>query len=735
MKNYLLWQNRTYLLIASLLSLLFLILNFYFWQNTIFGVLFLILWLSIISYWLGKILAKILPLEEWLRLFFGLLTIIIFISLGSALAIIVYKLVPVYIFFLLFIFNILFFILANKSKQEIFFKKEALSKSPESIKFYYILYFIFCLLYLLAFWFLLKSRTGNFIKSPWQVIHPLYLYFSTGIVFILSILIFLQNKLKKIFLLIILTSLLIHAYLPIVYQSGFGGDKWRHIGYERQIMAGRIVEPILIKTPRAILALNKISYSPTWGLICALSWLTKVDVFYLDLFFGWLFFSVFWPLLFYFISRQIFQDRRAALLLAITIFIFSPFQIFGSITLPLSFGFLYFIFVFIFLLEYLKQEKPSPLLKWLCFFGVFFSYFNYFIYFIFLFLLGCFFLLIKFLKRKKNFYPTGVLLVISFLLLVILLVPFLETVRGYSKFLGWQNFFRQLPKGFFDIFKRWLWLQPIFPESFYANQPSWFLKVDSGDFISRATVLKLAAWSVVIPLIVWIFIIYGLVRKNKPLLIKILAIFLVVVFFWQLIVNYYFYAGVRILTRRMNLIIGFFIAILFIWGLNCFLRNKNCLIDEKVRRYLGVFLISIIFMITYPSGPLLEMVTTNERQAAEFIWEEINSKFKIPNSKFCVLANTWPLLAVEEVSGRQIVGGGFPLYFEYQQPERVELFEKMNSLPSNEIMKKALEISGADFCYFMTEDRWTSREVINKIKNILGEPKIIGDVYIWQYKK
>jgi len=346
------------------------------------------------------------------------------------------------------------------------------------------------------------------------------------------------------------------------------------------------------------------------------------------------------------------------------------------------------------------------------------------------------------------------------------LLTVLETQRGYSKFLGWQNFFHELPKGAFDIFKRWLWLQPIFPESFYADQPNLFLKVDSVDFLSQATILKLAPWSTIIPLILWFFIVYGLTKRKKPLAIKILAVFLLMIFLWQLIVNHYFYSGVRILTRRMNLIIGFLVAILFISGLTNFLKNKNGFISRLAKSYFAIFLISTIFITAYPSGPSLGMVTTNERRAAQYIWNQIQnqstqkdlsarpstkdlcfgSKFpeaeqvrygagKIQNSRFCVLASTWPLLALEEVSGRQIVAGGFPQYFEYQQPERVELFEKMNQDPSLEIMNQTIKITGADACYFMTEERWTNQNILNKIRKILGEPKIIGDVYIWQYNK
>jgi len=65
------------------------------------------------------------------------------------------------------------------------------------------------------------------------------------------------------------------------------------------------------------------------------------------------------------------------------------------------------------------------------------------------------------------------------------------------------------------------------------------------------------------------------------------------------------------------------------------------------------------------------------------------------------LANTWPLLALEGVSGREIITGGFPYYYEYRQPERVQLFANMNYSPSVRYLNKAIEITNAQRMLFL----------------------------------
>lgn len=140
------------------------------------------------------------------------------------------------------------------------------------------------------------------------------------------------------------------------------------------------------------------------------------------------------------------------------------------------------------------------------------------------------------------------------------------------------------------------------------------------------------------------------------------------------------------------------------------------------------FILAFSATATFASGPKLQLVTADELKAAELVWSEL----KNTNPPYCVIANTWPLLGLEAVSGRRITAGGFPLYGEYAQPERVKIFEMMSKKPSRLWFEGAFRITGANVCYYMNEKRWMSDFVFADTVKLLGEPRKVGTVYIWQ---
>jgi hypothetical protein len=132
-----------------------------------------------------------------------------------------------------------------------------------------------------------------------------------------------------------------------------------------------------------------------------------------------------------------------------------------------------------------------------------------------------------------------------------------------------------------------------------------------------------------------------------------------------------------------------------------------------------------------------QIVTRDELKAAEYVYRDIQLKNNL-NDRECVLANTWPLLALEMVSARKITAGGFPVYKEYSQPERVRLFKGMLRQPSIRYIYQAMDITQTQGCYFMTEERWWQTgdnvAMLENLIQIFGQPiKKIGEVYIFYY--
>ncbi|PIZ81678.1 MAG: hypothetical protein COY02_01075, partial [Parcubacteria group bacterium CG_4_10_14_0_2_um_filter_41_6] len=134
---------------------------------------------------------------------------------------------------------------------------------------------------------------------------------------------------------------------------------------------------------------------------------------------------------------------------------------------------------------------------------------------------------------------------------------------------------------------------------------------------------------------------------------------------------------------------------------------------------------------TYASGPKLQLVTKDELAAAEIVW----SAHQNDPQPYCVLANTWPLLGLEAVSGHRITAGNFPVYQEYAQPERVKIFEGMSKTPSQKWIDGAFAVTGSSVCYYMTEAKWVSDAVLNKTVELFGESQRVGLVYIWRVER
>jgi hypothetical protein len=238
-----------------------------------------------------------------------------------------------------------------------------------------------------------------------------------------------------------------------------------------------------------------------------------------------------------------------------------------------------------------------------------------------------------------------------------------------------------------------------------------------------------------------LFVLYGVfaLRKKASRLAGLLVIFLFITLGNQFISNY-FMEGVHLLSKRLDLFIAFLMLPFLGLGLYKFVNTSSRLMTRKAKIILICLFLALASTSTYASGPKLEVVTEDELKAAQYVWQQLKPVTQDQSSitKYCVLANTWPLLALEAVSSREIVAGNFPVYQEYAQPERVKLFKGMSMRPSRRYMEKALEITGASSCYFMTEERfWNKRDpsILEKLEEIFGGYKKIGEVYIFYFQK
>lgn len=234
------------------------------------------------------------------------------------------------------------------------------------IKFFWIFSLFF--LFLIGLFLLWGARTGDYIQSPWNVIPKIYLYFYLIATLIVAFLIFSKQKIGFILFVIILHSFLIHSYLPIIYKAGFGENKWKHIGIERQILNNEKNFTPLIK--------DKEGNITQWVITIFLSKILNVNIFLVDLLLLYLIWSIFIPLIFFELAKFLFQSfkgppenkdndykkQRFLLLAAFLPSLFFSFQVYGSVTTPVAFGCLFFFFVLLFWLDYLITKQKISLI-------------------------------------------------------------------------------------------------------------------------------------------------------------------------------------------------------------------------------------------------------------------------------------------------------------------------------------------------------------------------------------
>ena len=740
-------QNKYYIFtLVSLSAVVFWYLNFNFWSSTFIYFVCFITFFFINSLWLAKILNR-RGFEKELQFICGVFCLLFLIGFGMAIPIVAYKVTPICLLAWLLFLTLAISFLAKTRKQEpepISLEVEIKAKEA-TIKFKKIIYFIWAIVFIFSIFLLFYARTGEYIRSPWTVIHPLYIYAWLSLIIFLGLLAFSKIKLKYFLLILILTSLLFHAYLLIPYQAGFGGDKWRHIGAEKMLMQGKIYEPVLfgdnvsysqlgpLKIPEVLIAGNKTSYANMWGLTIALSWLTGIDIFYLDLILGFLLFSIFLPFLLLKFGLFFSRKKEFLFLFLLMPFCFYPFQAYGSITVPMTFAFLLFLFSLIFISKYLTQKNYSPKLLWALIFLIPFLYFSYLIYLILFLQILVLAILIKNIKlNRKVFIPV----LIVFFLILLIFIPALETYNHYSWLKTETPFKEQAGEMIKEFPTTLLFSKPIFPRIYGLEQDNWLYATINRD-LSKSVLFKVLPWTFILTPLLWLLVVFGLFQFKKlrsPNLGMLFGLMLIVVLINQMISSY-FMEGNHLLSKRLVVFTSFLFFMPLTWGVYILIEKASKVFSKKALALALIVFIGLVSTTVYASGPKFQVVTNDEHQAAQYVWQKLKQGTK---ENYCVLANTWPLLALEGVSGREIITGGFPYYYEYRQPERVQLFENMNKSPSIRYLEKSLEITQAKQCYFMTEERWVyydnRKEIITQLDDLLGKHENIGKVMIWLYQ-
>jgi hypothetical protein len=605
---------------------------------------------------------------------------------------------------------------------------------------------------------ILVSSTDQSLLSPWQTIPSSVVYLTAGSLFLLgSLIAFSRFPAWLLVVLISLQTLIMHSYLPLSHEFFYGADGWRHIASVERIIAGLpLTDAATITSGRTWLQyLNPgvVAYSHLWGLmllmhvfgisfIKSIAWLVPV------------LWSLVVPVTLFKLGKELGWADRAALVFSFATLI--PFALVagGSFTLPNSLGFIVFLPSLIFVVRRLKTGEKRWM-KSLLVYGLFLltGYTLYAVVFWMMWGIGEALLYLslraersnlsglstsntsstctnptRLLRRSSRFgsglSPRNDTLVTAFLLVVcIFSLPTLELVSGYS----------QLPTSlnmvFFGI------------KQFVGNLSGFYLAngprphtIATGNILlyqtpSYAFVPNFLTdgryWLVVLSCCFWLLTLLAVVRgfRSGQVVERWLAL-LTLGLFGSYFVGRYVLGGEQILSRRLDMLLALSsLLIVFTDGVK---RLAALSAFSWYRWYVLAILVvvSTFGAAVYSLGPTDRALSADEYHAAEYVWQvEKNNG----SGHYCVIADTYPLLALEALSAKRIVGGGFPIDQYFGQREREEIFQALEGDFSTTTWQRAQSVTGAKECWFIG-----TLKKRNPVGDFVG---MFGGLGVWEYSQ
>ena len=227
---------------------------------------------------------------------------------------------------------------------------------------------------------------------------------------------------------------------------------------------------------------------------------------------------------------------------------------------------------------------------------------------------------------------------------------------------------------------------------------------------------------------------------------------LVYTVFGGYVIGWFILAGDRLFTRRMDLAFSFLIIVFLSFALQTILQKfKLKKIYLKLIALFFVIIFSWFATFSYASGPDMRVVSTSEYGVAENVVDNLNnfdknrdskirrledysnlSIFQSSNSKYCVLADTYVLLALEAESSGKIIGGGFPIDYQFGQKDRVELLNKFTNNPEPEDLTKMKELTNTEVCVFVQRSELFTEENLDKVNEIFEQkPELVDGFFVW----
>lgn len=731
---------RKFLLLLSLvLTLLLVGLQLLVWHAPIIGWCLLFIYLWIVSGWWQVIYRDIFGWEkDWATRILMIFFIISLLGFAVSAVDVVYRVTPSVVWGALAAVGFTSLGLTAAFRKATPKQEDSSSDGVNVFPKNFILVVIFFLLTAIGVFIIFQSRSSALLMSPWQAINLRYLTVYFFITVIIGALLFSRYRAKTVLMFLIVYSFLQHLYLPLSHENPWGGDVWRHIGVEEKLRAGRAELPVIfggeakfrsltlpvvgtMSAPEALLIPQKYSYGQFWSVSLIFSEMTGVNLISLNKWLMPVLWSLAMPIILFRLGSILFSSRRWGLFLPALAGATFPFQALGALTLPVSLGYLVFFFAFTLWLEYVESGDKRQRV-----FVVGITVLMLFGYTLHLLLLIAsmvlYFMLKKILLIRNSLTRKSALLIVN--IVSVFFFPVIELVSRVSfvpKSLNvWQS-----AKQFIGQWSGWYFARTIRPHAILSGN-FFFSHTPIYAFVPNIF-LNWRWWIIPTSFLIWGVALFGIWRSQKfDTLIKCaLCEALSALVIGGYIISWYALAGDRLFVRRLDAMLVILVLIFFLFGARSIVRRYGMSQSTTV---IVIFLFAWLATATYASGPNLRVVSRDEFSVAQHL-AQIELQHAPP---YCVLADTWVLLPLQAISANQIVGGGFPIEYQFAQPDRDLLLHEMLQYPRRSIFSFSQEKTGTARCR-LALPRWLlSQEKKAMIDSIFASSSTpVGDWLIW----
>ncbi len=589
----------------------------------------------------------------------------------------------------------------------------------------------YILLVVASFATLVMSNRTFAVVTPWHSIEYWYIGLFFAATLLLGILLYYKVVGTLALGLLMLHGLLWHSFLPLTHPLIYGADGWRHIGNDAVIVAEQPVKKAVLSGGELSLV-QKIdpgtfSYSQLWAIIAIINRLSGISLIALYAWFMPIVSALLFPLLFNELGRRLGLAERTRLLAQWLAFLPFALSSAGAFTLPVNYGLLVFLFGMVLLAE--RSRRPTRwqvpvLIGW----GVL-AVFGYTLYLVLFWLAWAVLEVIRRIVDKQRFKQTQILGMVA---VFGLCIPMFELLARYSTFQS----LKQSLAGLKQLLGNFLAL-------YLANGPRphdiatgniLFNQVPSYAFV--ATIFTVSRWWLVAVALAWfILMVIGwryLVKKSELAGVWFAGLSATLVVSYG--IGRYLLAGEQVLSRRLEAVIAICFVVLAAFGWQEVRQVWKWRQVATVVPWLFLVVMSAAITASYTLGPDTQSISVQEYRAMEYVWQQEKGK-----PDHCIIADTYPLLALEALSAREIIGGGFPIDQYFGQPELIRAYTQLTDHPDLGWPKKVWQATGAESCFVVvsqpTDDliQWFNTQGIGFVMFVYD--KLNNMTAVWEIDK